>query len=80
MNIYRFSVLCGSTSYRERRLLLVPHLLCEALEVSGVVVGVAHVLGDAPQVPVEEVRLMYTHFYREKAGTLAVYMSLFAGG
>ena len=41
------------TSYRERRLLLIPHLLCEPLEVTWVVVGVAHVLGDAPQVPVE---------------------------
>ena len=44
-----------NSSYRERRLFLVPHLVREALEVGGVVVGVAHVLGDPPQVPVVEV-------------------------
>ena len=35
----------------ERRLALVPHLVGERLEVRGVVVGVAHVLRQPPQVP-----------------------------
>ena len=46
--------------YREWRFLLVPHLLGEPLEVAGVVVGVADVLGDPPQVPEQACALRTT--------------------